>query len=126
MRKFILISFIFFSIIKGVPAQEAGAKYTPEERAQIQNEWMKEHLQLIGDQIRQIESLNLEYARKMEEVKKISGKFSQLKAARTIGDEKDGKLKKILTKEQFNSYRDKKKELRSTMMKMVKERKEQQ
>lgn len=126
MKRIVLISFILCSIIMGANAQEAGSKYTPEERAQIQNEWMKEQLQLTGDQIPQIESLNLEYAQKMEEVKKMNGRLSQLKAARNIGDEKDGKLKEILTKDQFNSYQDKKKELRSTMMEMAKERKEQQ
>jgi hypothetical protein len=124
MKKLVLISFIFCSIAAGALAQEPGTK-TPEERAQIQNEWMKENLQLSEDQIPRVELLNLEYAQKMEEVKKMSGKLSQLKAARNIGEEKDGKLKEILTKDQFNIYQNKKKELRSTMMEVAKDRKAQ-
>lgn len=124
MKRIVLISFICCSIIMEAKSQEFGSKYTPEERAKIQNEWMRENLQLANDQIVKIESLNLQYAKKMEEVKKIKGRFSQLKAARSIGEEKDKELKEVLTKDQFNIYEDKKEELRSKMMKMAKEREE--
>jgi len=73
MKKLVLISFIFCFIAAGALAQETETR-TPEERAQIQNEWMKENLQLSEDQIPRVELLNLEYAQKMEEVKKMNGR----------------------------------------------------
>jgi len=59
----------------------------------------------------------------MEKIKKINGNLSKLKAARKTSDEKDEKLKKLLSEEQFQFYLDKRKELRKQAMEMANERK---
>jgi len=125
MRKMILTGIFvsFFSL--GAFAQNFRMQLTPEERAQLQTEWMKENLQLNDSQLVKIEALNLEYALKMEKVKSVQGRISQLKAARKTSEEKDKKLKKLLDEEQFEFYLDKRKELRKKAMEMAKERKEQ-
>jgi len=125
MRKMILTGIFvsFFSL--GAFTQNFGMQLTPEERAQMQTEWMKENLQLNDSQLVKIEALNLEYALKMEKVKGIDGNLSKLKAARKTSEEKDEKLKKLLSEEQFEFYLDKRKELRKKAMQMAKERKEQ-
>lgn len=125
MRKMILTGIFvsFFSL--GAFTQNPGMQLTPEERAQMQTEWMKENLQLNDSQLVKIEALNLEYALKMEKVKSVQGRISQLKAARKTSKEKDEKLKKLLSEEQFEFYLDKRKELRKKAMEMAKERKEQ-
>ncbi len=111
----------FFSL--AAFAQNFGMQLTPEERAQMQTEWMKESLQLNDSQLVKIEALNLEYALKMEKVKGIDGNLSKLKAARKTSEEKDKKLKKLLDEEQFEFYLDKRKELRKKAREMAKERK---
>jgi hypothetical protein len=125
MKKIIfnVIFVSFFSL--AAFAQNFGMQLTPEERAQMQTEWMKEKLQLNDSQLVKIEVLNLEYALKMEKVKGVDGNLSKLKAARKTSEEKDEKLKKLLSEEQFQFYLDKRKELRKKAMEMAKERKEQ-
>lgn len=121
MKKFLLSTLILFSILLGACAQTQKNNYTPEERAQIQTEWMKKTLQLNADQMKLIDGLNLEYAKKMEKVKSIDGRFSQLKEAKRISEEKDEKLEKIFSQDQFKTYLDKRKELREKIKEMRKE-----
>ncbi len=125
MKKLVLISFLFYFFTNCISAQEPASGHTPEERAKLIDEWMKENLHATDDQMPQLEALNLEYAKKMESVKQISGKIDQLKTAREILQEKDEKLKKILTKDQFNLYQEKKKELRDQVRNAYQERKNQ-
>jgi len=121
MKKLFLISFIFYFLVNGVFAQDKQTGYTPEERAEIINDWMKETLQATDEQMPKLEALNLEYAKKMEGVRQIDGKINQLKAAKNISDEKDQKLKTILTGDQFSTYQKKKSELREMARKRMTE-----
>ena len=125
MRRIIFSGIFLIFLAQGASAQNFGIQLTPEERAQMQTEWMKENLQLHDSQLVKIEALNLEYALKMEEIKGIDGNFSKLKAARKTSDEKDGKLKKLLDEEQFEFYLDKRKEMRKKAMEMANEQKKQ-
>ncbi len=123
MRRIIFSGIFLIFLAQGAFGQNLGMQLTPEERAQMQTEWMKENLQLSDSQLVKVEVLNLEYALKMEKIKKINGNLSKLKAARKTSDEKDEKLKKLLSEEQFLFYLDKRKELRKQAMEMANERK---
>tara|TARA_R110002050_G_scaffold300779_1_gene472601 strand:+ start:27034 stop:27402 length:369 start_codon:yes stop_codon:yes gene_type:complete len=121
MRRIIFSGIFLIFLAQGAFAQNPGIQLTPEERAQMQTEWMKENLQLHDSQLVKIEALNLEYALKMEKVKSIQGRISQLKEARKISEEKDGKLKQIMDEGQLDTYLEKRKELRKKMGEMRKE-----
>lgn len=123
MKQIILISTFLILLGGKMFAQDAETKLSPEERARFQTEWMKQNLSLSDDQLVQIEPLNLKYAQKMEEVKAISGKIGKLKKAKAIMDEKDGQLKKILNKDQFNVYLEKREEIRDKMKEAAQQRK---
>ena len=123
MKQIILISTFLILLCGKMFAQDVETKLSSEERARFQTEWMKQNLSLSNDQLVQIEPLNLKYAQKMEEVKAISGKIGKLKKAKSIMDEKDGQLKKILTKDQFNVYLEKREEIRDKMKEAAKQRK---
>lgn len=123
MKQIILISTFLILLGGKVFAQDVETKLSPEERARFQTEWMKQNLSLSEDQLTQIEPLNLKYAQKMEEVKAISGKIGKLKKAKAIMDEKDGQLKKILNKDQFNVYLEKREEIRDKMKEAAQQRK---
>ncbi|HDR52918.1 MAG TPA: hypothetical protein ENN90_15070 [Mariniphaga anaerophila] len=125
MRRIILVSLFLSAFSMKIFGQGYGEKYSLEERAQMQTEWMKENLQLNDSQLLKIEALNLEYALKMEKIKGLDGNLSKLKAARKTSDEKDTKLKQLLNSEQFEFYQDKRKELRKKGMEMAKEQKKQ-
>jgi ERCC4-related helicase len=125
MKKIILTGICVTLFSLGIFAQNFGMQFSPEERAQMQTEWMKENLQLNDSQLVKVDSLNLEYALKMEKVKGINGNLNKLKTARKTSEEKDKKLKMLLDEKQFAFYLDKRKELRKKTMEMAKERKEQ-
>ncbi|WP_153631532.1 hypothetical protein [Prolixibacter sp. SD074] len=121
MKRIILMSMLFLTSSIGAFAQFSGTTYTPGQRAQIQNDWMKDNLRLTNEQLEKVSELNLEYAQKMEEVKTIQGKLDKLKKARDIADDKDKRLKQVLTKEQFDLYQEKKSELRKMARERAKE-----
>jgi len=93
MKRLMFTGFLVCTISLIALSQNFGSKFTPEERAQFQTEWMNKNLNLDEDQSVQIEKLNLEYAKKMEKVKSTYGNLSKLKLARSISEEKDEKLK---------------------------------
>jgi len=85
---------------------------TPEQRAQIQSNMMKNKLALTDDQYKQVSDINLKYARKMDNLKlNGGGKFSKARKAKSILSDKDDELQKVLTKEQFEKYETFKKEM---------------
>jgi hypothetical protein len=125
MRRIIFSGILFMFLAQGAFTQNPGMQFTPEERAQMQTEWMEENLQLNDSQLVKVEALNLEYALKMEKIKEINGNLSKLRAARKISEEKDKKLKKLLNEEQFEFYLDKRKEMRKKAKEMANERKKE-
>jgi hypothetical protein len=125
MRRIIFSGIFLIFLAQGAFAQNFGMQFTPEERAQMQTEWMKENLQLNDSQLVKVEALNLEYALKMEKIKEINGNLSKLRAAKKTSEEKDKKLKKLLDKEQFEFYLDKRKEMQKKAKEMANERKKE-
>ena len=83
MKQIILIGTFLIFMTGKIFAQDVETKLSPEERARFQTEWMKQNLSLSEDQLAQIEPLNLKYAKKMEEVKTISGKIGKLKKSQS-------------------------------------------
>lgn len=77
---------------------------TPEERAKRLTEMMKESLSLTTAQEPKVSAINLKYAKKMEDVRKISDTAVQRKTAQNLNKQKDGELKTVLTADQFKEY----------------------
>jgi Spy/CpxP family protein refolding chaperone len=77
---------------------------SPEDRAKRQTEMMKENLSLTAAQEPKVSAINLKYAKKMEDVRKVADTTAQRKAAENISKQKEGELKAVLTSDQFKSY----------------------
>jgi periplasmic protein CpxP/Spy len=77
---------------------------SPEDRAKRQTEMMKENLSLTAAQEPKVSSINLKYAKKMEDVRKISDTAVQRKTFQNLNKQKEGELKAVLTADQFKSY----------------------
>lgn len=106
----------------GQSETEAKTTSTPEERAEKLTTWMTEKLFLTENQIEEVTPLNLEYAKKAEEIKNSSdSRMSKFKELKSLEEEKDKKLKNIFTESQFKTYNDKKKELRKAFKENYKE-----
>ena len=101
------------------PSYAHGDKMTAEEKAAKMTAWMKTNFAVSADQLKQVEPLNLEYAQKNYALKGNEGitkeeKTTQMKKNQ---EEKDGKLKAILTAEQFKTYEAKKMDMKEEMKK---------
>lgn len=97
--------------------KEAIQNGTPEQRAQMQTEWMKTNLALSSTQTQQVYSLNLQYARKNAPILQSNdGKLSKYKKLKALQNEKSVALTKILDTEQYKKYQ----ELKEQMLKTIK------
>jgi hypothetical protein len=65
---------------------------------------MKENLSITDAQEPRISAINLKYAKKMEDVRKVADTAAQRKAAENLNKQKEGELKAVLTADQFKSY----------------------
>ena len=97
---------------------------TPEERATKLTEWMKTNLQLNGDQVTQVQTINLKYANKNQELQTQSlSRKQKMQILKDNDKAKDAELKKVLTADQYNNYQAKKEEIRKQMKERMREKK---
>ncbi|WP_353719849.1 hypothetical protein [Dyadobacter sp. 676] len=76
------------------------------ERAAAQTQRMTTSLQLDSVQAGKVARINLTYAQRMEPVMRGNGsRISKLKAIRTMQKEKEAELKQVLTREQFEQFK---------------------
>lgn len=109
LRLIISATALFIFLTSAMFAQHQGpgmgrGNATPDDRAKRQTEMMKESLSLTAAQEPKVAAINLKYAKKMEEVRKVSDTAVQRKSARDLNKQKEGELKGVLTAEQFKSY----------------------
>jgi len=116
-----LITFLFAgNVIWG----QKKTSSTPEERATKLTEWMKTNLQLSGDQVTQVQTLNLKYANKTQELQTQSlSRKQKMQILKDNDKAKDAELKNVLTTEQYNNYQVKKEEIRKQMKERMREKK---
>ncbi len=91
---------------QGYSQQIPDSLNTAQKRAAILTFQMTEQLQLSSNQLFKIDSLNLVYAKKIEEdvIKSDKNRFSKYFMMKKILNEKDDYLIFILSKQQFKIY----------------------
>jgi ERCC4-type nuclease len=103
--------------------EEFMSSTTPEERAQMQTNYMKESLTLSTEQVPKIHEINLKYSLKMQNAYNAGGgKLQKLKKMKGIGAEKDKEIKKVLNTEQYSTYEKNKEETKDKIRERAKER----
>lgn len=96
---------------------------SPEERAQMQTDRMKEKLALTEAQTPQVHEINLKYARKMQDAYNDGGgRLQKLKRIKGISQEKDKELKRVLNSSQYATYESDKEAMKEKMRARAKER----
>jgi hypothetical protein len=101
------VLFVFSTAAAYAQTQGSGKGYgnaTPAERAKRQTEMMKDNLSLTAAQEPKVSAINLKYANKMEDVRKITDTAVMRKTAQNLNKQKEGELKAVLTADQFKSY----------------------
>jgi hypothetical protein len=99
-------------LLVGVAASAQPVKAKPEKLAKIETHYMDTRLALTSEQRRQVESVNLDFAKKLEPVMKdgpdTPGREQKVKA---LEDARDAQLAKVLTKDQFSRYQEDKSDM---------------
>lgn len=118
MNRLLLLFSIFFMVTSSLtqPGYGRWQNSSPEERAKIQTDQMREKVNITNEQDSSIYEINLKYAKKIQELMK--GEQGRDEMRSKIGEmmkEKDNELKGILTEEQFELYLNYKEELRGKM-----------
>lgn len=97
--------------------QELIENTSPEARAEFQTHKMKKRLYLKEDQVKRVQEINLEHARKVQHVvESHDGRFREFRELRELGKHKDRELKSVLTADQYSDYLDMKNEMRERLM----------
>ncbi|MCX6276501.1 MAG: hypothetical protein NT004_00210 [Bacteroidetes bacterium] len=86
------------------PMGKGKGKASPEDRAKRQTEMMKENLKLTPAQEPKVAAINLKYAKKNEEARKITDTTLQRTTLQGNNKLKETELKGILTPEQLKTY----------------------
>lgn len=78
---------------------------TPEQRATLQTDWMRDKLGLSPDVVAKVSEINLDTARKMDPVIKGDGNaLSRYAQGEALQKARDAALQKVLTPEQFQAF----------------------
>ncbi|MBS1665206.1 MAG: hypothetical protein JST68_29440 [Bacteroidetes bacterium] len=117
--------FIILSILISTLAASAQSDSlrTAEGRATALTEKMKTRLSLTDDQSPQVQSINLKYAEKNEEIFKGSqGKFAKFRALQSSQKSKNKEMKAILDKDQYKKYEEMVEEMKEKTREQYKNR----
>ena len=117
MRAFLFAACVLAVATSTVSADEAGViQSRPEQRAEIQTQFMKDRLNLPADVLAKVQAINLKYAQQMDPVLKgTDGKLAKMQKARGIMAAKDSELKAVLSPSQFEAYDDAKDDIKAAM-----------
>lgn len=88
---------------QGNKAGERGQP-TPEDRAKRNTEMMKQGLSLTSAQETKVLAINLKYAKKNDEARKITDMETKSKTFMDLNKQKDDEFKAVLTPTQFKTY----------------------
>jgi Spy/CpxP family protein refolding chaperone len=90
---------------------------TPEFRAGLQTDMMKQRLELTPEQLPQVEKINLEAAQALQPIiDGDEGALREMREARGIQAKRDTALGKVLTPAQMTKYEAQKDEMRQKLM----------
>jgi hypothetical protein len=125
-RTWILLFSLLFGLATQAQSREDFSQSTPEERAQLQTEYLKTNLQLDEQQTQKVSEINLKYAQKMESVLKGGGgKLSKMRSAKSINGQKEAEYKQVFNSEQYKKYSEIKAEMKEKMKEKRKQKKAQ-
>jgi hypothetical protein len=105
MRITLTFMAVLLAVSIGTKAQSADSAHTAESRATALTEKMKTQLSLTDDQVPQVQTINLKYAQKNQEIwAGTGGRFAKFKALKSSQKDKSKELKAVLDKDQYKKY----------------------
>lgn len=117
-NRLFMVALVIILPVLGYAQEGEREPKTPEERAQKWTNWMKKELQLTAEQESSVHTINLAYAQKNETLREDEReRREKLQDLRVNDEAKDKELKAVLTPEQFEKYKVKKKDMQKRVVK---------
>lgn len=96
---------------------------TPEERATLQTDWMKNNLSLDAKAAEAVSAINLKYAKETQALMDSGEpKLGKMMTFRRNSDAKDAELRGLLTPQQYGQYEQKKTQMEEMVKQKVMEK----
>jgi hypothetical protein len=125
MKIKLIILTVLLIITAATKAQSTDSTRTPEGRAAALTEKMKTQLSLTDDQLPQVQSINLKYAQKNQQIWTSSdGRFAKFKSLKSSQKEKNKEMKAVLDKDQYKKYETMNEEMKEKARQKYKQGKE--
>jgi hypothetical protein len=108
MKKVIILMMLFAALMVSAHAQTGKPKFTEEQKKELKAKLdaYREKLNLSDDQKSKVDTVNMEYMEALSKIKEEGGsKMSRYKKFRQASNNRDKKMKEILTKEQYKIYK---------------------
>lgn len=106
-----------------IAQMEALKNSTPEERATLQTDWMKNNLSLDAKATDAVSAINLKYAKETQALMDSGGpKLGKMITFRRNSDAKDAELRALLTPQQYSQYEQKKTQMEEMVKQKVMEK----
>jgi hypothetical protein len=91
------------------------ANMTQAEKAQALTEKQNERIHFSDGQEKQMYDINLKYVKEMEKISAGGRSMSTMRKLKSMGDEKDKEVKKVLNGDQYSEYLEQKQEMQEQM-----------
>jgi hypothetical protein len=115
MKKIILLVMLFTAIFQSVNGQTDKSKLNDEQKKELKAK-MDEYrakLNLSSDQQVKVEAINADYIEALSGIKGAGGsKMNRYKKFKQVKNERDKKMKEVLTREQYKIYKEQQQELK--------------
>ncbi len=117
-----IIALLLFTGIAAAAQQKMQSR-TPEEKAVVITNKMKVDLKLSDDQYAKVQAVNLDFTKKVDEIRKSENKKDIVNKMRNLDSQRMQSFKTILTPEQYTRYETQKNAAKERMRKNIEERK---
>ncbi len=109
MKKLIISIVLLLAIIAGAQAQSRQSQLSEEQKQELKQRMdeYKTKLNLSEAQQSQVEGINIEFLEALEKIRNSDGtRLSKYKKFKQAGNEKDKKMKSVLSSSQYKIYKE--------------------
>jgi Spy/CpxP family protein refolding chaperone len=118
MKKVIISTMFFAALTVSAHAQTGKPQFTEEQKKELKAKLdaYKEKLNFSDEQKSKVEEVNMEYMEALSKIKEDGGsRMSRYKKFKQANNNRDKKMKEILTKEQYKIYKEHQEEFKEEL-----------
>jgi Spy/CpxP family protein refolding chaperone len=115
MKRMLNIALVLVLVTLVATNAVAQSKMTEEQKKEAKAKYQayKEKLNLTEDQSKKVDAINTTWFEGIAEIKKSGGsKMARYKKYKSLSADRDRKMKEVLTKEQFKTYKQQQQEMK--------------